>query len=141
MKIEHFEDLIAWQKARRLTNEIYQATRQAGFAKDFGLSAQIQRAAVSIMPNIAEGFERNRFAEFHQFLSIAKGSCAEVCSHLYVALDAGYLNQKRFDELFAHAQEVGRLVGGLRASLKDRSKASTSSGTLTQHLGLSTQHL
>jgi len=81
---ERFEDLIAWQKARSLTSVVYQATRQARFAKDFGLSAQLQRAAVSVMANIAEGFERNRFAEFHQFLSVAKAPCAEIRSHLYV---------------------------------------------------------
>ena len=73
-KIDRFEDLIAWQKARELTKAIYQVTRQGAFAKDFGLSGQIQRAAVSVMSNIAEGFERNRRAEFHQFLSTAKAS-------------------------------------------------------------------
>ena len=73
-KIDRFEDLIAWQKARELTKAIYQVTRKGVFAKDFGLSGQIQRAAVSVMSNIAEGFERNRRAEFHQFLSTAKAS-------------------------------------------------------------------
>jgi len=68
-KIERFEDLIAWQKARELTRAIYEVTRQGAFAKDFGLSGQIQRAAVSIMSNIAEGFERGGRGEFHQFLS------------------------------------------------------------------------
>lgn len=126
-RAERFEDLIAWQKARSLTSAVYQSTRQAGFAKDFGLSVQLQRAAVSVMANIAEGFERNRFAEFHQFLSVAKASCAEIRSHLYVAFDVGYLNQKRL---------VGRIVGGLRASLKDRSKSSIHS--LSQHSAPST---
>jgi four helix bundle protein len=88
-KVEKFGDLVAWQKARNLAKAVYQITRQGGFAKDFGLSTQIQRATVSTMSNIAEGFERNRMAEFHQFLSMAKGSCAEVRSHLYVALDTG----------------------------------------------------
>ena len=134
---ERFEDLIAWQKARSLTSVVYQATRQARFAKDFGLPAQLQRAAVSVMANIAEGFERNRFAEFHQFLSVAKASCAEIRSHLYVAYDIGY--EKRFGELLAQAEEVGRIVGGLRASLKDRSKPSIHS--LSQHTAHSTQHL
>ena len=137
-RAERFEDLIAWQKARSLTSAVYQSTRQAGFAKDFGLSAQLQRAAVSVMANIAEGFERNRFAEFHQFLSVAKASCAEIRSHLYVAFDVGYLNEKRFGELLAQAEEVGRIVGGLRASLKDRSKSSLQS--LSQNSALRTQH-
>src|SRR4051812_44663761 len=112
-RIERFEDLIAWQKARGLTREIYVVTRQGAFAKDFGLSKQMQRAAVSIMANIAEGFERGRRPEFHQFLSIAKSSCAEVRSQLYVALDAGYLAQQRFELLFVQAEEVARIIGGL----------------------------
>ena len=116
-KIERFEDLIAWQKARALTKEIYQSTRQGAFAKDFGLAGQIQRASVSIMANIAEGFERGSRGEFHQFLSTAKGSCAEVRSHLYVAFDVGYLDEFRFKQLQAKAQEVGRILGGLRASV------------------------
>ena len=116
-KIERFEDLVAWQKSRKLTQEIYQATRRGDFAKDFGLSGQIQRAAVSIMSNIAEGFERGGRKEFHQFLSMAKASCAEVRSQLYVAFDIGYLLQPKFDELLNRAEEVGRIVGGLRASI------------------------
>ena len=116
-KIERFEDLIAWQKARVVTREIYQITRHGAFAKDFGLSGQIQRAAVSIMSNIAEGFERGGRGEFHQFLSTAKASCAELRSQLYVALDIGYLDQRRFDQLLARAEEVGRIIGGLRVSV------------------------
>lgn len=88
-KIERFEELIAWQKARELTKAVYRITKQGAFAKDFGLSSQIQRAAVSVMSNIAEGFERHRRTEFHQFLSTAKASCAEVRSQLYVAYDIG----------------------------------------------------
>src|ERR671925_21512 len=112
--IERFEDLIAWQKARGFTREIHQITRQGAFAKDFGLSGQIQRAAVSIMSNIAEGFERGGRGEFQQFLSVAKASCAELRSQLYVALDVGYLDQTEFDKLLAQAEEVARIVGGLR---------------------------
>ena len=122
-KIERFEDLIAWQKARELTKGIYEVTRQGVFARDYGLSGQIQRAAVSIMSNIAEGFERGGRGEFHQFLSTAKASCAEVRSQLYVALDVGYLNQARFDELMRQAEEVARIVGGLRSSV-DRQRKS-----------------
>ena len=117
-KIERFEELIAWQKARELTAEIYRMSRQGNFAKDFGLSGQIQRAAVSAMSNIAEGFERGRPREFHQFLSMAKGSCGEVRSQLYVALDVGYINQRIFSLLLSKAEEVGRIIGGLRASVQ-----------------------
>jgi four helix bundle protein len=85
-RIEHFEDFVAWQKARVLTAKIYRVTDEGKFARDFGLRDQIRRAAVSIMSNIAEGFERGRAAEFHQFLSIAKASCAELRSQLYLLL-------------------------------------------------------
>ena len=119
-RIEAFEDLIAWQKARDLTRAIYEATRQGAFAKDYGLSGQIQRAAVSIMSNIAEGFERGNPGEFHQFLSIAKASCAEVRSQLYVALDAKYLDEQTFQTLLVLAKETGKIIGGLRVSVERR---------------------
>ncbi len=82
----------------------------------------MQRAAVSIMSNIAEGFERSRLGEFHQFLSMAKGSCAEVRSQLYVALDAAYVTQTEFEDLVAQAEEVGKILGGLRASVARQRK-------------------
>ncbi len=116
-KVERFEDLIAWQKARVLATDIYQVTRQGDFAKDFGLRDQIQRAAVSTMSNIAEGFERGGRGEFHQFLKIAKASCAEVRSQLYIALDIGYLSEAEFETLIEKAEEVGRIIGGLRTSV------------------------
>ena len=119
-KIEKFEDFIAWQKARSLTREIYRVTNLPAFSRDFGLKDQIRRAAVSIMSNIAEGFERGRASEFHQFLSIAKGSCAELRSQLYVALDADYVSEPRFNQLMSMATEVGSVVGGLRLSVERR---------------------
>ncbi len=122
-KIQIFEDLIAWQKARMLTREIYKITRNDDFAKDFGLRNQIQRAAVSIMSNIAEGFERYNPNEFHQFLSIAKASYAEVRSQLYVALDVNYLDKEQFSSLLDLAKETGRIIGGLRVSVEKRRTA------------------
>ena len=123
--VTRFEDLIAWQKARELTRRVYEITRTGEFAKDFRLSGQIQSAAVSIMSNIAEGFERSGLREFHQFLSTAKASCAELRSQLYVALDVGYIDELTFQELRLQAEEVGRIIGGLRVSVaqqrKDRS--------------------
>ena len=95
-KIEKFEQLIAWQKSRKLTSQIYKATDDGQFAKDYGLKDQVRRAAVSITSNVAEGFERGGLAEFHRFLSISKGSCAELRTQLYIALDVGYLDQKTF---------------------------------------------
>ena len=118
--IERFEDFIAWQKARRLTADIYKVTSEGNFARDFGLKDQIRRAAVSSMSNLAEGFERGRPAEFHQFLSIVKGSCAELRTQLYVALDVGYLSVSTFDALMMQATEVGKMLGGLRLSVERR---------------------
>ena len=118
MGVSRFEELIAWQKARGLANAIYLLTSQGSFSRDFGLRDQVQRAAVSVMSNIAEGFERGGPAEFHQFLVIAKASCAELRAQLYIALDIGYIDQEKFNETMKLAEEVARLVGGLRASVK-----------------------
>ncbi len=118
-KIEKFEDIIAWQKARVLTGEIYKCTRTGQFAKDYGLKDQIQRASVSTMANVAEGFERGGDKEFLQFLSTSKGSCGEVKSHLYVAFDQEYLTPASFDQLYGQASEVGRLLSGFMAYLRE----------------------
>ncbi len=117
-KLEHFEDLIAWQKARELTKQIYFLTKEGPFSKDFGLRDQIRKASVSIMSNVAEGFERGGRSEFHRFVVIAKGSCAEVRSQLYVALDVEYITQAQFDKLNNLGIEVSRILGGLRSALK-----------------------
>jgi len=116
-KIARFEDLIAWQKARELTVKIYLISRKGEFGKDYRLSGQIQAAAVSIMSNLAEGFERGGLGEFHQLLSTAKASCAELRSQLYVALDVGYIGAREFEQLRTDSEEVGRIIGGLRASV------------------------
>src|SRR5438067_10706609 len=116
--VQRFEDLVAWQKARELTREIYAVTRTGNFARDFGLRDQIQRASVSVMSNLAEGFERGKRTEFHQFSCIAKGSCGEVRSDLYVALDVGHIEEAVFNSLYARTEEVGRIIGGLRLSLE-----------------------
>ena len=122
-KVERFEDLIAWQKARELTKQIYFLTMKGPFSKDFGLRDQIRRASVSIMSNLAEGFDRGGRAEFHQFVVIAKGSCAEVRSQMYVALDVEHITQKQFDHFYNMTIEISRILGGLRSSLqKQRDK-------------------
>lgn len=120
-KVERFEDLIAWQKARELTGLIYTLTRSESFRKDLGLSGQLQRSAVSIMSNLAEGFERGSAADFHRFIVIAKASCAEVRSHLYIALDIGYLASSDFRHLITLAEEVSRILGGLKISVAKQS--------------------
>ena len=116
--VQRYEDLVAWQRARELTRLIYEATRQPLFARDFRLIDQIRAASVSIMSNLAEGFERGSSADFLRFVYFAKGSCAEVRSQLYVALDAGYLNDDEFATLKASADEVARVIGGLRSAME-----------------------
>ena len=118
MTVQKFEDLVAWQKARRLTKQIYMLTASESFSRDYGLRGQIQRAAVSVMSNIAEGFERSGLPEFHQFLVIAKASCGEVRSQLYIAPDIGYISEVEFDETSLLAEEVGKIIGGLKSVRK-----------------------
>jgi len=116
--VTRFEDLIAWQKARELAALVFELTRSPEFARDWGLTNQMRRAAVSIGSNIAEGFERNRPKEFHQFLSIAKGSCAELRSQLYTALDTGLIAREQFETARNMAEEISKVINGLRASTK-----------------------
>ena len=118
-KIERFEDLDAWKKAREMTKAVYVVTSSAKFSRDLSLKGQIRGSTVSSMSNIAEGFERSGDRQFLQFLSIAKGSTGEVKSQLYVALDAGYLTQAEFDEIYRLAAETSRLIGGLIRYLKN----------------------
>ncbi len=110
---QRFEDIETWQRARELTREIYTSSNKGPFSKDFGLRDQVRRASVSIMSNIAEGFERGGTKEFVQFLSVAKGSSGELRSQLYVALDQGYLKEDVFDWLFTTALEISQMISGL----------------------------
>ncbi|RYG70613.1 four helix bundle protein [bacterium] len=116
MILERFENLIAWQKARLLTRKIYEVTNEGRFARDFGLRDQIRRAAVSVMSNIAKGYEKGSAAELCHALNIARGSCGEVRSQLYVALDEGYISRPQFEELRSLSEETSRIVAGLRQS-------------------------
>ena len=113
MKIKKFEELESWKKASKLTNTVYEATGRGSFKLDFGLKDQIRRASISILSNIAEGFERGGDKEFLQFLAMAKGSCGEVRAQLYIAADQGYLSQALFEKLSNNADEIGRLISGL----------------------------
>jgi len=117
-KIERFEDIDAWKKARELTKIIYEVTSQGKLATDFSLRDQLRRAAVSIMANIAEGFEREGNKEFRQFLAMAKGSAGEVKALLYVALDAGLTSSEQFQRISALADEASRLLAGFLRYLK-----------------------
>jgi len=123
MKIEWFEDIKAWQEARTLVKMIYEAVKSSkNFKDDYKFREQIQSAAVSIMSNIAEGFSRRTKREFAQFLFIAKGSTAELQSQLYVALDQGYINKQKFDELYTKSDQVARLISGFIRYLLNKDK-------------------
>lgn len=108
-----FEDLDAWKRARELNRQVYRVTSIGSLAKDFELRGQLRRATVSVMANIAEGFGRGGRKEFIQFLSIAKGSVAEVQSHLYAALDAPHIDRQMFETLYSLADEAAALICGL----------------------------
>jgi four helix bundle protein len=112
-KFSTFEEIEAWQRVRELAKSIYRITSHGAFAGDRALCVQIRRASISIMANIAEGFERNGKKEFIQFLSVAKGSSGEVRAHLYIALDQGYIDQKGFDALSDISRNISRMIGGL----------------------------
>jgi four helix bundle protein len=120
MRVERFEDLIAWQKARAVSRNIYAPTRKRDFGHDFGLINQMQRADVSVMANLAEGFDREGAVEFHRFVAVARASCSELKSHMYVALDVGYISNDEFSVLAAQIDELTRTLGALRRSLKAR---------------------
>ena len=109
--ITSFEEIQAWQKARELTKIIYKTTRAKEFSDDYDLKKQIRRATVSIMANIAEGFERGGTNEFVNFISIAKGSTGEMQSHLYVALDQEYISKDVFEKLYNEFKSIGKMLG------------------------------
>ena len=115
---KRIEDIQAWQKARQATRMIYELTEKGLFSKDFGLKNQIQRAAVSVMANIAEGFGRRSDKEFANFLNMAHGSVSETQSHLYVALDLGYLDQTSFTTVYDLLDEVSRMTLTLAQHLR-----------------------
>ena len=117
---KRFEEIQAWQKARKATKRVYEVTSDGEFAKDFGLRDQIRRASVSIMANIAEGHGRFSNKEFANFLNIAHGSAAETQSHLYVALDLQYLRQDSFNELYDLLDEVARMTMSLMKHLRTK---------------------
>lgn len=126
MTIQSFEDIQAWQAARELTRMVYAACREGRFARDVRLVSQIQSAAVSAMSNIAEGFDGASDPDFSRFLVYARRSATEVQSQLYVALDAGYLDQAVFKRLYDKATDVKKLINGFLRylrSVRPRDKA------------------
>ena len=119
MPIKNFEDLEIWQIARRLTQEVYTLVQTPKLSRDYGLRDQMQRAAVSIMSNIAEGFERGGNQEFVQFLYIAKASCGELRSQLYVALDQKYIDPQAANEMTMALKRLSAMIKHLVDHLKE----------------------
>ena len=116
--IKNFEELTAWQKARELAGYVYELTRQDKFSRDFGLRDQIQRAASSVMHNIAEGFESGSDPEFVRFLKMTRRSAGEAQSQLYLALDVGYITEEERQKAYILATEVKRLINGMMTYLR-----------------------
>lgn len=116
--IKRFEEIKVWREARELAKMVYNATSQGGLAKDFGLKEQIQRAAVSVGSNIAEGFAHNGNKEFVKFLWIAKGSATEVQSQLYTAMDVGYITDEGFKTIYDKAESCNLLIYRFIKSLR-----------------------
>ncbi len=126
MKLTRFEDLDCWKEARQLTRQVYEAIEQnSAWKRDARLCNQIQSAAGSVMANIAEGFVRRSSKEFVQFLFIAMSSSAEVRSHLYIAVDQGYLSKDSFESIYAQADKVGRIISGLIKYLRTKQTKQT----------------
>ena len=125
--IQRFEEIEAWQKARELASAIYAVSNAGAFSRDFGLRDQIRRSVVSVMSNIAEGFERGGDVEFRLFLAIAKGSAGEVKAQLYVALDASMITETQFDSLYKTATEASNLIGGFMRYLGHATRLKTKS--------------
>ena len=120
-RIRRFEDVEAWKIAREITRNVYSMSTKGNFARDFGLRDQIRRSSVSIMSNIAEGFERDGDKEFINFLSIAKGSAGETRSLLFVALDQGYVTSIEFETISGRLKECSRVIAGLTKYLRSSS--------------------
>jgi four helix bundle protein len=118
--IKNFEDLSCWKKARELAGYVYELTHKEKFVRDFGLRDQIQRAAGSIMHNIAEGFESGYDPEFIRFLKMARRSAAEVQSELYLALDAGYITEDECKKAYVLAVESKKLINAFITYLSKR---------------------
>jgi len=125
LKITRFEDLESWQQGRELTRMVYTVTNRTEFKKDLRLSGQIQAAATSTMANCAEGFIRRSDKEFIQFLFIAMSSAAEVQSHLYVALDQGYIEHDQFQRIYDQADKTAKIISGMIKYLRSKSPSPT----------------
>ncbi len=120
-RIERFEDVKSWQEGRELCQMVYRLTNLGKFSRDFGLRDQMRRAAISIISNIAEGFESQSDQAFIRYLYIAKASAGEVRAQAYVALDQGYISEEEFKTLYTLSAQISRLISGFIKYLAKRS--------------------
>jgi four helix bundle protein len=121
--IKSFEELIIWQESRKFANNIYKLTKNFPQEELYSLTSQVRRAAISIMSNIAEGFDRRTTKEFISFLIIARASVSEVQNDLYVSLDLNYINKESFKTTYNHAQKIAKLINGLITYLRSQSES------------------
>ena len=118
-KITKFEDIEAWKRSRELNKLIYKVSNKSNFSKDWGLRDQIRRSSVSVMSNIAEGFDSDSMIEFARYLAISRRSASEVQSQLYVALDQSYINKEEFANLYNENEEIKRMITGFIKYLRN----------------------
>ena len=132
--IKSFEELIIWQEARKFTNNIYKLTKNFPKEELYGLTSQMRRAAVSVMSNIAEGFDRRTTKEFISFLIIAQASVSEVQNDLYISLDLNYINTENFQTNYDYAQKIAKLINGLIAYLKSQTESYTKTTKINEQI-------
>ncbi len=117
--IKRFEEIEVWNRARTLSKEIWEISKEGSFARDFGLRNQINRSSGSVMDNIAEGFGRGGTREFINFLGIARASNSEVRSQLYRAFDRGHIHKETYVQLIESSLQIGRMINGFIKYLKN----------------------
>ena len=136
--VKSFEELTIWQEARELTNRIYILSKRFQKEELYGLTSQIRRASVSIMSNIAEGFNRRSTKEFINFLIISRASISEVQNDLYISLDLNYINKEEFETIYNHAQKISmsinKLITYLRSQIKTYPKTTKINEQIQQYL-------
>lgn len=133
--VKSFEELIIWQEARKFTNNIYKVTKKFPKEELYGLTSQMRRAAVSVMSNIAEGFDRRTTKEFISFLIIARASVSEVQNDLYISLDLNYINTEDFQTNYDYAKKIAKLTNGLITYLKSQTGSYTKTTKINEQIG------
>jgi len=132
--IKSFEELIIWQEARKFAYDIYELTKKYPQEELYGLTSQMRRAAVSVMSNIAEGFDRRTTKEFISFLIIARASMSEVQNDLYISLDLNYINTENFQINYDNAQKIAKLINGLITYLKSQTESYTKTTKINEQI-------